>query len=100
MVPACSGGGQQQSPSSFWAYVTADGAGVAKDAELAVSWYLRAADAGHTEAQFSLGMCYANGTGVAIDGKRAILWYRRAAEAGHAYAQRALRWVEGLPTTS
>jgi len=34
----------------------ANGDGVAKDAEQAVSWYRRAAEAGHTDAQFNLGV--------------------------------------------
>jgi len=34
----------------------ADGDGVAKDAEQAVSWYRRAAEAGHAGAQFNLGV--------------------------------------------
>jgi len=33
-----------------------DGDGVAKDAEQAVSWYRRAAEAGDADAQFNLGI--------------------------------------------
>jgi len=42
--------------STSWAIATPNGDGVAKDAEQAVSWYRRAAEAGHTDAQFNLGM--------------------------------------------
>jgi len=63
------------------------GHGVAKDAEQAVSWYRRAADAGDASAQYNLGLCYADGDGVAKDSELALSWYRRAAEAGHADAQ-------------
>jgi len=41
--------------SSTWACATANGDGVAKDAEQAVSWYRRAAEAGHADAQFDCG---------------------------------------------
>jgi len=44
--------------SSTWACATLNGDGVAKDAEQAVSWYRRAAEAGHAAAQFNLGICY------------------------------------------
>jgi len=73
--------------SSTWACATHDGDGVAKDAEQAVSWYRRAAEAGHADAQFNLGICYSNGDGVAKDAEQAVSWFRRAAEAGHAAAQ-------------
>jgi len=76
-----------QMRSSTWACATANGDGVAKDAEQAVSWYRRAAEAGHADAQFNLGVCYVNGDGVAKDAEQAVSWYRRAAEAGHASAQ-------------
>jgi len=67
-----------------------------------VSWYRRAAEAGHAAAQFNLGVCYANGDGVAKDAEQAVLWYRRAAEAGHTDAQfnlgvLLLSMVTGLP---
>jgi len=57
--------------SSTWACATANGDGVAKDAEQAVSWYRRAAEAGHADAQFNLGVCYSNGDGVAKDAEQA-----------------------------
>jgi len=47
-----------QMRSSTWAYRYVNGDGVAKDAEQAVSWYRRAAEAGHADAQFNLGICY------------------------------------------
>jgi len=68
--------------SSTWACCYVHGDGVAKDAEQAVSWYRRAAEAGNTEAQFNLGSCYDDGDGVAKDAEQAVSWYRRAAEAG------------------
>jgi len=73
--------------SSIWAFATLMVTGVAKDAEQAVSWYRRAADAGDADAQFSLGGCYSQGDGVAKDAEQAVSWYRRAADAGDADAQ-------------
>jgi len=73
--------------SSTWACATPTVTGSSKDAEQAVSWYRRAAEAGWTDAQLNLGLCYSNGNGVAKDAEQAVLWYRRAAEAGHADAQ-------------
>jgi len=74
-------------PNSTLVFAMHTGDGVAKDAEQAVSWYRRAAEAGNAAAQFNLGVCYANGDGVAKDAEQAVSWYRRAAEAGHADAQ-------------
>jgi len=65
----------------------ANGDGVNKDAEQAVSWYRRAAESGHTGAQLNLGVCYVNGDGVAKDAVQAVSWYQRAAESGDTDAQ-------------
>ena len=35
----------------------AEGTGVAADARETVKWYTRAAEAGHTDAEFNLGVC-------------------------------------------
>jgi len=40
-----------------------------------LSWYRRAAEAGHAAAQFNLGVCYRNGEGVAKDAEQAVSWY-------------------------
>ena len=49
--------------------------------------YRLAAEQGHAEAQYRLGVCYANGKGVRKDTAEAAAWYRKAAEQGHAEAQ-------------
>ena len=46
----------------------------------AVHWYRLAAEQGHAEAQFSLGLMYATGSGVIEDTEEAVRWYRLAAE--------------------
>lgn len=44
----------------------------------AVTWYVKAARQGHTEAQISLSFCYARGHGVKRDSKKAKAWSRMA----------------------
>ena len=50
-------------------------------------WYRMAAELGHAEAQYNLGVMYATGEGVHEDDAEAARWYRRAAEQGNAEAQ-------------
>ena len=46
-----------------------------------------AAEEGHPEAQFGLGLMYARGEGVSQNDGAAVRWFRQAAEQGHAEAQ-------------
>ena len=75
---------------------------IPKDYAEAVTWYRKAAEQGHSEAQFSLGLMYVAGQGVSLDGveafREALKWYRRAAEQGHSDAQYLLGsyYVDGL----
>lgn len=59
-----------------------DGAGVAKDAQAAVSMFWNAASQGHAMAMNMLGRCYDLGWGVVVDKARAADWYRVAADKG------------------
>ena len=60
------------------------------DAE-AATWFRRAADQGHAEAQVQLGlMCYYGDVGVPRDRAEAAKWFQRAADQGHAEAQAQL----------
>jgi hypothetical protein len=52
--------------------------------------FLRAAVAGHSDAQFSLGVCHRDGNGCPQDESEAARWFRAAAEQGNAEAQLAL----------
>ena len=64
------------------------GEGVPVDDAKAVEWFRKAADQGHTDAQFRLGFMYENGyTGVGKDYKTAVEWLSKAADQGHADAQ-------------
>ena len=53
----------------------------------AVKWYRNAAEQGHADAQYKLGVCYNTGDGIAQNKTEAVKWYRKAAEQGHADAQ-------------
>jgi hypothetical protein len=50
----------------------------------------KAADGGHSRAQFKLGVCYGHGKGVATDAVAAAEWYVKAAAQGYAIAQHNL----------
>ena len=56
------------------------------DAE-AVDWFKKAAEQGHRESQFNLGMAYMKGTGVLQSFSEAAEWFRLAAIQGHPEAQ-------------
>jgi len=81
------------SPSIFWALlfetlhiVTQDN----NDYESAASWYKKAADQGHSTAQYYLGNMYATGRGVSKNDKMAAYWHQKAANQGHSTAQYSL----------
>jgi len=61
-----------------------------KDYQTAYREWMAAAEAGHAEAQFDLGLLYAQGLGVRRDLSEAAIWYRKAAEQGNAQAEFAL----------
>ena len=50
-------------------------------------WSRKAADQGHSNAQFILGAMYAQGQGVPQSYKESAVWYRKAADQGNANAQ-------------
>ncbi len=53
----------------------------------AVEWYRRAAEQGHAQAQFNLGVSYYKGNGVTPNKQATEKWKRLAAEQGHMQAQ-------------
>ena len=65
----------------------ANGDGVPKDSFEAVKWYRKAAEQGHADAQYNLGLAYRYGRGVPKDDAEAVKWYWKAAEQGDAEAQ-------------
>jgi TPR repeat protein len=61
--------------------------GPVPDVVQANQWYRKAAEQGHTLAQFTLALRHDNGQGVARDFAAALAWYVAAARQGHARAQ-------------
>ena len=66
------------------------GEGVARNLELAVFWYRKAAEQGHVDAQFNLGRMHTIGLGVSKDSTLAFYWLRKAAEQGDNISQLAI----------
>lgn len=67
-----------------------NGVGLKQNYALAVQWYKRAADLGHSRAQYALSYCYDRGEAVEKNAVKAAMWSIRAAEQGFAKAQYAL----------
>lgn len=67
-------------------YFCENGIGVQQDYSAAVSWYQKAADAGHDGALLNLGICYAFGRGVEKNTEKAIELYEKSAQAGNSSA--------------
>ena len=66
------------------------GEGVPIDKNEATKWYLKAAEKGHTEAQFYMGYRYAHGKGVTQSYTEAVKWFSKAAEKGNPDAMHGL----------
>lgn len=62
----------------------------AGDDEAGAALCLKAAIAGHSDAQYSIGTCYINGTGVPPIDTEGLAWLRRAADQEHPLAMCAL----------
>ena len=61
--------------------------GIPRDLDKAATLYALAAEQGHVEATFQVGMAYQEGAGVVKDLGQAAKWFARAAGKGHARAQ-------------
>ena len=68
--------------------------GVEQNYRKAAKWWRKAAEQGHKNAQYNLGLAYDNGKGVEKDHSAAMEWYHKAAEQGNKDAQNALDKVE------
>ena len=66
------------------------------NSESAAAWYRQAADQGHAEAQFRLGLLYRDGRGVPQVRIVAAMWLRRASDQGHAEAASQLGDMRGV----
>ncbi len=63
-----------------------EGVGVTKDYAEALKWYRKAANQGHSLAQYDIGSMYYNGEGVNKDVAEALNWYQKAADQGNSLA--------------
>lgn len=63
-----------------------DGAGVAKDAAKAATYFQKGCDGGHGASCASLGWAFEDGVGVAKDAARAFALYRKACDANDRWA--------------
>jgi len=70
------------------------GLGVERDDVKSFEWYKKAAEQGHPNAQFNLGVIYSKGRGTDKDEKSSKEWYARAAEQGNENAIRVLQNIE------
>ena len=52
--------------------------GVEQSYSKAAYWYKKAAEQGHSNAQYNIGVCYYNGDGVEKSKTKAIYWFRKA----------------------
>lgn len=57
-----------------------------KDYSAAVSYYLQAAQAGYSDAQVNIGVCYLEGIGYEKDLGKAVYWFKKAAEQNNSLA--------------
>jgi len=64
-----------------------------RDAQKSFNWYLKAAEQGHVEAQYNVGVLYEYAEGVEQNLKQAFEWYLKAANQRHAKAQYDLAWA-------
>ena len=60
-----------------------DGEGVAKNTEVAMQFFLKAAAKGHARAEYSAGCMYESGNGVELNLVRALKCFEQAAERGY-----------------
>ena len=68
--------------------------GVGKDSVQGVHWLEKAANQGHVDAQYELGMCYLRGDGVGKDDDQVFNWLNKSAAQGHRDAQYQLARLE------
>ena len=75
------GNAEAQYRMGRWNAIPLEGqaAGITTDAGEAAKWFRKAADQGHPEAQYRLGLAYQSGQGVAQDKIQALMWMNLAA---------------------
>ena len=80
-IKAMSGNAEAEYMMGRWSAIPLEGqaAGITPDVGEAVKWFRRAAEQGHADAQYRLGLAYENGQGVAHDNIQALMWMNLAA---------------------
>ena len=68
-------------------YMFAEGKGLPKDMQQAISWYKKSAEQGFTLAESLLGSLYLKGEGIEQNHAEAERWLRKAADKGHPQSQ-------------
>ena len=75
--------------------------GCPKDASKAAYWYRKAAEQGHTEAQYNLGIMNSWGNGIPANHEEGAYWVRKAADKGYHLAEDHLCYLyyigKGVP---
>jgi len=74
-------------------YMYDSGLGVVADAELAVSWYRRAAESENPLGEYNVGDMYLQGKGVAQSDTQALQWFQKASDQGHTGARIKLAYM-------
>jgi len=72
---------------------------VAQSYAQAFQWYLLAANQGHPESEYNIGLMYADGLGVDADPDESRVWLQRAAEHGVAEARGVLARMDSVIET-
>lgn len=86
----CANAGHLEALSTYGAMLFRRGSS-ARDKAVGVRYVVRAAEAGHPEAQYQVGHIYEHGCMQFVRREdRAVTWYARAAEAGHTGAAERL----------
>lgn len=68
-----------------------NGRGVTRNRSVSNEWYLKAANNGNTQAQYSIGINYLDSSnGLPCNRTQALKWRKKAADNGHAQAK--LKW--------
>ncbi len=70
-----------------------EGKSVAQDSAEAIRWFRLAAEQGHANAQYNLGLICVTGEGVLQDNIRAHMWYNIASFNG---LEEASKWKDGI----
>ena len=72
------------------------GCGVEQNDQLALDWYMKAAEQGNNTAKYSIGEAFEEARGVPQSDEEACLWYYKAAIEGCEDSRKALKRLEDI----